>query len=599
MVPTDPAKRVTLASPETLLNMLEALPNALFFLDDSATIVYANTSTQAITKTTPEEILGKPLIQTLWWSPSPSDYEKLGAAMERASQGKTVPFRARIQPRKGRDCDLEATITRYVDADHREYLIFAITSHMRADENIHALIDAIPQFVWTARADGSTDYGNQRWRDYTGLCVEEWLQALHPDDRPHSLGAWRTAAQTGSPYEMEHRVQQGSTGVYRWFLTRSMPVRDDSGKIVKWFGTCTDINEQKCIEQALRQSQQRVRALIDSNLIGIVTIEGEENVFVEANEAFLQMSGYSREDIDRRRLTRARMAIPEDAPLFERACQELAARGQHTPFETELVCKDGSRLPVLVGGVLFQDQPRQTVCFILNNSARKELEQRKDNFISIASHELRTPLTALKLQTSLLYRQLVKQGHPDALPVLARIDSQVNRLTRLVGELLNLSKIQTGKLEYTQEPVDLDQLLQETVETMQQTSPTHAILLHGVTHAVLLGDPDRLAEVFTNLLSNAIKYSPDAKTVEVDLRRSSETVTISIRDSGIGIPQESREKIFERFTRGFDPSQKAFPGLGLGLYIVAEIVKHHGGTISVESKVGEGSTFHVTFPLRN
>jgi signal transduction histidine kinase len=115
---------------------------------------------------------------------------------------------------------------------------------------------------------------------------------------------------------------------------------------------------------------------------------------------------------------------------------------------------------------------------------------------------------------------------------------------------------------------------------------------------VLGGDPDRLAEVFTNLLGNAVKYSPDAKTIEVDLRTSEETVTVSIRDHGMGIPQELHEKIFERFTRGFDPSQKAFPGLGLGLYIVAEIVKRHGGTISVESQVGEGSTFHVTFPLK-
>jgi PAS domain S-box-containing protein len=465
MARTDPTKRVTLASPDTVLNMLEALPSALFFLDDSGIILYANASAQALIEATPEEIIGEPLVQTLWWSPSPGNHEKLGAAMARASQGETVPFQARIQPREGRDRDLEATITRHVDADHRSYLIFsgiAITAHKCAD--IHALIDAIPQFVWTARADGSTEYSNQRWRDYTGLSVEEWLQCLHPDDRRHSLDAWRTAVQTGMPYEMEHRVQQGSTGVYRWFLTRAMPVRDDTGQIVKWFGTSTDINDQKRIEQALRQSQERIRALIDSNLIGIVTSEGEEEVAVEANEAFLQMSGYCREDLDQRRLTWARITLPKEAPLFEHAHQELVTCGQHTPFETELVCNDGSHLPILVGGVLFQDYSRQVVSFVLNNAARKELDRRKDDFISLASHELRTPLTALKLQTSRLYRQLAKQGFPDSLPALARIDSQVNRLTRLVGELLDLSKIQAGRLEYAQEPVDLDQLLQETVE---------------------------------------------------------------------------------------------------------------------------------------
>ncbi len=118
---------------------------------------------------------------------------------------------------------------------------------------------------------------------------------------------------------------------------------------MKWFGTNTDIEDQKRIEEALRQSQERIRALIDSNIIGIASNEGEEEVLVEANDAWLHMTGYSREDVRSRTLTRA-------APLFERALQEVAARGQHAPSETELVCKDGSRLPVLVGCVLFQEQ---------------------------------------------------------------------------------------------------------------------------------------------------------------------------------------------------------------------------------------------------
>src|SRR6202011_5363903 len=118
---------------------------------------------------------------------------------------------------------------------------------------------------------------------------------------------------------------------------------------------------------------------------------------------FLQMSGYTREEIDRRTLSRARIAPPEDAQLYQCPLQEVAARGQYTPFETELVCKDGSRLPILGGGVLLQDRPRQVVGFVLDNSARKELEQRKDDFISTASHELRNPLTILKLQTTLLH----------------------------------------------------------------------------------------------------------------------------------------------------------------------------------------------------
>ncbi len=177
------------------------------------------------------------------------------------------------------------------------------------------------------------------------------------------------------------------------------------------------------------------------------------------------------------------------------------------------------------------------------------------------------------------------------------METQLNTITRLVEELLDVSKIQAGRLEYRQETVDLDALLREIADTMQQSHPSHSILVHGAVRASLLGDRDRLGQVITNLLENAIKYSPDAQTVEIDLNASPETVTIRVRDHGLGIPREQRDKIFERFYRAAGPRQRVIPGLGMGLYIVAEIIKHHGGTITVESAVGKGSTFTVTLPL--
>jgi signal transduction histidine kinase len=272
---------------------------------------------------------------------------------------------------------------------------------------------------------------------------------------------------------------------------------------------------------------------------------------------------------------------------------------QHvTRYEKEYIGKDGSRLPVVVGGVALRLDPLQVIGFVLDNSAHKELEQRKDAFISMASHELRSPLTILKLQTNMLDRQLAKQGLQAAAPALTSIETQINSITRLVDELLDVSKIQAGQLEYRQETVDLDALLRELADTMQQTHPSHRIVLHGALQTSLLGDRDRLGQVFTNLLSNAIKYAPDAQTVEMDLSASPETVTIRVRDHGLGIPREQREKIFERFYRASGPQQRAIPGLGMGLYIVAEIIKRHGGTIVVDSEVGKGSTFTVTLPCK-
>ncbi|GHO58664.1 PAS domain-containing sensor histidine kinase [Ktedonobacter robiniae] len=474
-----------------------------------------------------------------------------------------------------------------------------------SEERFRVLAETVPQLVWVTRPNGQHEYTNQHWCDYTGLTLKQiqsdrWdqLPFMHPDDWESNRACIQHALETGAMYEHEQRLRNAQTGEYRWFLVRALPMRDEAGQIVRWFGTCTDIEDQKRIEKALRESQERIRALIDSNIIGIVSVEGEKEALVEGNDAWVHMTGYTREEMRSGAVIREKIISPEQAPLFEHARQELLTYGQHTPFEVEVKCKDGSYLPVLVGGVLFQEQPRQIISFVLDNSARKELERRKDAFISMASHELKNPLAALKMQASLLHRQLTKQGTQDQLPALARMEAQINKVNRLVEELLDVSKIQAGRLEYRQETVDLDALLREIAETMQQTHPSHRILVRGAVQINLLGDRDRLGQVFTNLISNAIKYSPDAQTVEMDLSASAETVTIRVTDHGLGIPREQRDKIFERFYRVTGPKQKAIPGLGMGLYIVAEIVKHHGGTITVESEVGKGSTFTVTLPTR-
>ncbi len=592
--------------------LLDAIPQLVWTRRPDGFVDYTNQRWRDYTGMTTEQAQGDGWLQSI----HPDDRPRLQARWQSAVQTGR-PYEGEQRLRHGTTGDYRWFLVRaepFKDAQGQIVKWFGTSTDIEeqkraeqqlktSEENLRVLAETVPQLVWTTGPDNRLDYCNQRYCEYTHAAFEQlqghgWRQFLHPEEAEGVLAFRHQTLATGEPYESECRLRNGQTGMYRWFLARGTPVRDETGQIVKWFGTNTDIEDQKRIEEALRQSQARVRALIDSNLIGITSNEWEGEVLVEANEAFLQMTGYTQEDIDQRTLTRARITLPENAPLFERALQELAAHGQHTPFETEVVCKDGSRLPILGGGVLFQDSPRQIVAFVLDNSARKELEQRKDAFISMASHELRSPLTILKLQTTLLHRQLAKQGIQASAPALSSMETQINVITRLVEELLDVSKIQAGRLEYRQETVDLDALLQEITDTMQQTYPSHSILVHGAVQTSLIGDRDRLAQVFTNLLSNAIKYSPDAQTVEMDLSASPETVTIRVHDHGLGIPREQREKIFERFYRAAGPQQRAIPGLGMGLYIVAEIVKRHGGTITVDSAVGKGSTFTVTLPRK-
>jgi PAS domain S-box-containing protein len=479
------------------------------------------------------------------------------------------------------------------------------TKHIRrvAPASGDTLINAIPQLVWTVRPDGWKEYVNQRWCDYTGLTLAQiqsdrwdrfWL--IHPDDHEGHRALAQHALGTGAVFEHEERLRNGQTGEYRWFLSRALPGRDETGRIVRWFGTCTDIDEQKRVEAALRPSQERADALMKSNIIGIFVSEGEQ--IVDANNTFLRMTGYTRKDLHAGRLNWLQMTPPDYRAQTLQAQQKLAPQQALTPYEKEYVRQDGSRLPVLVCGVLLQPHPLQVITFVLDNSARKELDRRKDDFINMASHELRTPLTAIKLQTQLVRKRLEKHAQHEAATALSQVESPVKQLERLIADLLDVSRIQAGSLEYVRERVDLDELLREVTGTTQHTSPSHTILVRGSVQASLIGDRDRLRQVFTNLLSNAIKYSPDATTVEIDLSTSAEAVTIRVTDHGLGIPREQRDKIFERFYRATDLSQRTIPGLGMGLYIVAEIVKGHRGTITVDSEVGKGSTFTVTLPTR-
>jgi len=236
------------------------------------------------------------------------------------------------------------------------------------EENWRVLAETVPQLVWTTGPDNRLDYCNQRYCEYTHATFEQlqgygWRQFLHPEEAEGVLAFRHQTLQTGEPYESECRLRNGQTGEYRWFLARGMPVRDETGQIVKWFGTNTDIEDQKRIEEALRQSQARINFLMNSSLIGIFV--SEEDQIVEANETYLRMTGYTREDLRAGSISWVRMTAPEYIPQTQQARQELVVSQHVTRYEKEYICKDGSRLPVVVGAVALRLDPLHVIGFVL------------------------------------------------------------------------------------------------------------------------------------------------------------------------------------------------------------------------------------------
>jgi signal transduction histidine kinase len=222
----------------------------------------------------------------------------------------------------------------------------------------------------------------------------------------------------------------------------------------------------------------------------------------------------------------------------------------------------------------------------------------RDDFISVASHELKTPITSVKMFAQILKKHSQQIGDEKAITYFSKMDKQLNKLTELIYDLLNVSKIQAGKMEFREEVFDFDSAVKEIVDILQQSEIRHMIKLEGKTGKKIKGDEERIGQVINNLVSNAIKYSPKANEVIVELSADNKNVYVAVQDFGIGMQKEHLEKIFERFYRVYDTTDKTFPGLGIGLYISSEIVKRHGGKFWVDSSIGEGSTFHFSLPIK-
>lgn len=227
----------------------------------------------------------------------------------------------------------------------------------------------------------------------------------------------------------------------------------------------------------------------------------------------------------------------------------------------------------------------------------KELDQQKDSFISMASHELKTPLTSMKLMSDVLFKKLKKQRDDSSILYLGKVQDQIMKLQKLIIDLLDVSRIQKGKLKFEKEYFCLNELLEAIVEEFQLYDSKNQITLKMNEPLYINGDKIRLYQVISNLITNAMKYSPEEKKIVVSLMRKDEHVVVSVKDNGIGIAREYHKKIFDRFYQVVEQKESTYAGLGMGLYISVEVIKHHGGNLWVDSQKGKGSTFSFTLPL--
>ncbi|WP_409480155.1 PAS domain S-box protein [Pseudobdellovibrio sp. HCB154] len=409
------------------------------------------------------------------------------------------------------------------------------------------------------------------------------------------------------------------------YLTLKFPLFDSLGKFYGVCGIATDVTERERFQKALLKSEADYRSIYETSPVGILNI-GPNGRFLRCNRAFEEFVGYTEAELIA--FSFIKTTHPEDVEISAQEMKALVTGDKpNVSFEKRFIRKDGQTVWGHVSASVLRNEKDEfikTISIIENITERKlaeaardklliqeqvaRLEAQKavnarDEFLSIASHELKTPLTTLALQTQLLNR-LIEQGRLNTLSKekqqdMLRISRQhLERLSLLIDSLLDVSRIGAGKLALQKVDINLYDLLNDIIQHFQMEFKEKgcAVSLVGDTKIVGHWDKLRLEQVIVNLISNAIKFGA-GKPIAVKVFVENGKAKFTVRDMGIGISKENQNRIFERFERAV--SVNSFGGLGLGLYIVKELVETHGGHISVESELGEGATFVVELPLNS
>ena len=503
-----------------------------------------------------------------------------------------------------------------------------------SERSLRQLAESLPQLVWTCAPDGRCDYLGPQWVGYTGLPEGSqlgfgWLDQLHPEDRFRTIEAWNDAVRSGGNLDVEFRIRR-QDGMYRWFKTRAVPLKDEQGRIVKWFGTNTDIEESKAAAEQVRQSMEELAAVMEVAPIPIWVAHDREcrhitgnraaNTLFEAREGenlSAASSSLRRFFLDGRECEASELpmecSVRDNREIRDAECEVLLPSGTRRMlwgYASPLRHPDGTarasvgafvditETKAIEKALRQSEESLGTLNAELENricdrtaqleASNKELEA----FAYSVAHDLRAPLRVLDGFSSILLSEHYERLDADARHCLDRIQAASQLMGRLITDLLNLSRL--SRRELTRQKVDLSRLARDVAAALRAEDPGRGAEFRIADDLVVEGDHTLLAIVVQNLLGNAWKFTKNTPLALIEVGRfeqGNEQVYF-VRDNGVGFDMAYAGQLFTAFQRLHSAHQ--FPGTGIGLATVKRILARHGGRVWPEAKVDGGATFYFT-----
>ena len=499
-----------------------------------------------------------------------------------------------------------------------EYANTITAQKVQNERQFEDITNMIPQMIWTTTPTGQHDYYSRRWYEYTGMTVEAslgngWENPFHPDDMELTGKRWAHSLATGEEYRTEYRCLSAD-GEWRWMLGRAVPMKDDTGKIVKWFGTCTDIHELVLAREDARQTKLRLSQVIEMAKITLWSVNPERNLsMLEGAIVWNDNSKSSDEEIRRKAIGKNVFELfDKDAILdgdHHREYIENILTGKQIDETTELHLKETNRwvrtrfVPLqrmernagveggtFVDGVVavsmdvtdlrkreeqLRERDRENSRLLAQSEAAKEASKMKSQFLANMSHEIRTPIAGVIGMSELLLDDTEGTLTEEQRECAENLQRSANGLLTVINDILDFSKVESGRLDIEDVQFDLNVVVRDVNKMLTFAAERKGLMYVDETQELerlkVMGDPGRLRQILTNLLTNSIKFTSEGSvTMQVKIREeTAETVAVefTVEDTGIGIEEEVRKRLFQPFSQADSSTARRFGGTGLGLTI--------------------------------